>query len=589
MYSIEEVAKMLDCKPELIKSKWNINALKKLGSEYIIEEIPEQYTITEKGYQYLNDEVIKFKRYDSNLIEMCRINDIIDEKTDGDYMSIVGGKKDVIKGFRKTEKSIELNENGQEMVERYIGESEDIYEYPTVIDYKLLYEMLRKMYLDTDLSIKAPSGKDPYKSTPLNLGDDPVQRMKEIAGDFYTDMFTVDGEIQGFAKKTLDQALAMLRGDEGAISSIMVYEYNQEAKDKGLPDGPSNRAVDGKNAICIPLDKDNNGNYIVTLQNLYDIVHEMSHSLEHVIHNNKKNARTANMMGENESMFVESLFSNFLYKKIEQQETTGTRYIDGVKREDIMKYEHGPSRVRGSCLTSLFKLGCFFYQADLKNKGLFNPTSDIIDYEDKNVQRQVMEFIFPGRYEEMSQAEIDDELSLVQRGIEDLRDHTAHHTYTDYFSCRYYIGNIIAPYMANTYFADKEKGLKMLEAFWTTGTHPDIDKNGGMETVLKALGVVITRDENGNIIDSIDGTPDIHMLTAEYNEWITNASRQSEELFRGKTRVESSRIFDSFMENVNESIEQMSTITGINEETQHVKSKTRERSELETRITRDEE
>ena len=63
-----------------------------------------------------------------------------------------------------------------------------------------------------------------------------------------------------------------------------------------------------------------------------------------------------------------------------------------------------------------------------------------------------------------------------------------------------------------------------------------------METVLKALGVVITRDENGNIIDSTDGTPDIHMLTAEYNEWITNASRRNEELFRGKTRVEPSRI-----------------------------------------------
>ena len=99
-----------------------------------------------------------------------------------------------------------------------------------------------------------------------------------------------------------------------------------------------------------------------------------------------------------------------------------------------------------------------------------------------------------------------------------------------------YIGNIIAPYMANTYFADKEKGLKMLEAFWTTGTHHDIDKNGGMETVLKALGVVITRDENGNIIDSPDGLPDIHMLTSEYNEWISNASRQNGDMFKGKTR-----------------------------------------------------
>lgn len=541
MYSIEEVAKMLDCKPELIRRGWNIKALKKLGSEYIIEDSTGQYTITEKGYRYLNDEVIKFKRYDSNLIEMCRINDIIDEKTDGAYMSIVSGK-DVINGFRKTENSIELNENGQEMVKRYIGENEDIYEYPTAIDYKLLYEMLRKMYLDTDLSIKTPSGQDPYKSTPLNLGADPVQKLKEIAGDFYTDMFTVDGEIQGFAKKTLKQALEMLRGDEGAISNIMVYEYNQEAKEKGLPDGPSNRAVDGKNAICIPLDKDDNGNYIVTLQNLYDIVHEMSHSLEHVIHNNKKNSRTANMMGENESMFVESLFSHFLYKKIEQQEITGSRYIEGIRREDIMKYEHGPSRVRGSCLTSLFKLGCFFYQADLKSKGLFNPTSDIIDYEDKEIQRQVMEFIFPGRYEEMSQTEIDNELSMVQRGIEDLRDHKAHHTYTDYFSCRYYIGNIIAPYMANTYFADKEKGLEMLEAFWATGTHQDIDRNGGMEAVLKAIGIVITRDENGNIIDSPNGLPDIHMLTSEYNEWISNASRQNGDMFNGKTRVVPSRI-----------------------------------------------
>lgn len=523
--------------------------------------LDEKDQVTDDGIAYI-EKMMLFRKLDSDLVKIERIIDVLDELTEGTKTeeSVESIK---INGDTDT---IELGKKGEENYIEYIGKSEKL-EDRGIIDYRLVLGMLKQLYLSADKSVTTyenatiseeyPKGDDSYITSPLDLGENPEERMKQIASEFFEDLFTIekDGKrvpVNDYAKTLLEATKTILSGEDSKYGKLMIYSADDERAKKWPKGNGSNGEIEVEDengekrkqfSICLPIHKNQNGEKIYPLQKLYTLIHEISHSLNKslLIDNStiEKNApRTERMLGENESMIFESLFSNFLYKKIEQnpefiQLATTDDSKKFVTQDDIFKCEHGPSRVRDGLLVSLFKLGCWFYQEG---------KDEYIDYEDVNVQKDVMESIFPGRYDSMQQEQIEAELAELNVEIKGLKLGSPVHAYSNYQPNRYFLGNLLAPYIVNTILADKKIGIDMLESFWATGVSPDIDKNGGIEAVLKAIGIVITRDKNGNIIDSPDGLTDIHMLTSEYNEWIANASRQNGDMFNGKTRVVPSRI-----------------------------------------------
>ena len=466
-----------------------------------------------------DNEELLFDSFDSNYIRLCRINDILD---DIPGMKAVGYGH----GLEKSERTLKIDE-----------EFLDYYRTPeknkTIVDYKIIFDIFRKLYVSRYKSMDPEKREDTsYKDTPLELeGEVPEEFLKRIANEFYTDLFSKDGIIAtDFMKENLQKVEAMINGYENSPGKLMIYNYDESHKN--LPRKPVYTSVqmNGKNenVVCVPI-KQKNGESIITLQDLYLIVHEMGHALSK--QNVERNSRTGNMMGECDSMVIEPLFSEFLLRKISKNEIS-------IHKDAIYEYEHGPSRIRDAgTLSMAYKLACYFYQRDLENKGEFNPDEEIINYEEPEIQEKIIrEWIFEGK--EISDDDMEKSKWILNMSIQGLKEFTPEHSFNNYHDPRYTIGNILSPYIVNTFIRDKDEGLQMLQSLWNSINDRDIDVDGrgrmidgrivtGIEAAFLSMGVDISNDG-------------VNKLIKGYEEWIKKAEEHNEEMFIG-TRVELER------------------------------------------------
>ena len=469
------------------------------------------------------------------------------------------GKKVQAKGVEKSESG------GWRVSKEYLK----YYESDTNIDYESVL-MMRKKIFESRKGVKtAPEDKGPVDLS--NINNNPIEALKTVALRFYSSIFPDEGpEATEFSKKILGKVKRIIYpdiyGHDAQCGELDIYTKSALDKNGNLAENGSNKAVtqsDGtqKTMVLLCLEADENGKPIPTFQKLYTLVHEISHSLG----NDKgKNTRVANLFGETESMIIESLFSKFLLDNDDIQ------IPDKEKR--VLNYEHGPSRVRTlGELLNIYKLGAQFYQRkqeEIQGKDIY------INFEDEKTMNAVFMDLF-GR--EARKDEIEEITSKLKayKDTEDFGD--PKHVLNNYFSHRYTIGNLIAPYIANTYFANPELGRQYIDNLWGTAYGRNLDgSEHTIEEVLESIG--------------IEGEKGLEQLASEYKEWVTLANNgEKDKLFEGKTREMPDRKINSVIENVEDSITQKATISGINQETQYVKSKTRERSEIETGITRDEE
>ena len=542
-----------------------------------------------------------FKTMDSEYIKMCKINDVLDELADGDeekkiHPSYYVEKKDKKTGEKKRifkpDKGIVRTEDGRWKVsDEYLK----YYKDETSIDYSAVLTLIKKVYESREDDVKtAKEDQTPIDLSGIKLNPteeyhqeeqynsengsyDPIKVLKAIAFRFYSSIFPDEGQpgATEFSKKTLSKVKKILYpetyGFDDQYGELWIYttdELIDNAKlknDNQLSDNGSNRTVefaDGtkKHMVLLCLEKTANNEPKPTFQKLYTLVHEISHSLGKEI---EINTRVGNMFGETESMIIESLFSKFLLDNDDIQ------IPDKEKR--VLSYEHGPSRVRTiGELLNIYKLGSQFYQRkqeEIQGEDVY------IDFEDKDVQEDVFKEIFGEEYYEQNK----EKLKIKDEDFEIYKGWDPKNVLNDYFSHRYTIGNLIAPYIVNTYFANPQLGRQYIDSFWSMAYEKKSD--GSERTIAEVLESI-----------GIKGDKGLERLANEYTEWVTRANNgETDKLFKGKTREVTSRKLDSFIEDLDDSISQRATISGINQETQYIKSKTRDRSNQEIEISKDEE
>ena len=475
-----------------------------------------------------------FKTMDSEYIKLCKINDVLDELADGDeeqkiHPSYYVEKKDEKTGEKKRvfkpDKGIVRTEGGGWKVsDEYLK----YYKDETSIDYSAVLTLIKKVYESREDGVKTAK----EDQTPVDLSSissDPIEAMKMVAFRFYSSIFPDEGQpgVTEFSKKTLSKVKKILYpetyGFDDQYGELWIYTTdelidNAKLKDnEQLSDNGTNKTVefaDGtkKHMVLLCLKKDANNEPMPTFQKLYTLVHEISHSLGKEI---EINTRVGNMFGETESMIIESLFSKFLL------DNNDIQIPDKEKR--VLNYEHGPSRVRTlGELLNIYKLGAQFYQRkqeEIQGEDVY------IDFEDEKTMNAVFIDLFGREASPEERKKIMDDLNGTEEN-KAYKEWDPKHVLNDYFSHRYTIGNLIAPYIVNTYLANPQLGRQYIENFFgmAYGKNPDGSEHTIAE-VLESIGIV--RDKG------------LERLANEYTEWVTRANNgEIDRLFKGKTRYQ---------------------------------------------------
>ena len=479
-----------------------------------------------------------FKTMDSEYIKLCRINDVLDELYKGKnkqqiHPAYFDEKEDEETGKKvltfEPDKGVVRTEDGKWKVsDEYLK----YYKDETSIDYSAVLMLRKKVYESREDGVEtAPEDKGHVDLSNLignTNGKTPkdvqIEALKALALRFYTSIFPDEGQpgATDFSIKTLSKVKKIIYpetyGFDDQYGELWIYTTdelidNPKVKDnKQLSKNGTNKNVefaDGteKHMVLLCLGKDDNGAYTPTFQKLYTLVHEISHSIGNEDRNG--NTRVGNLFGETESMIIESLFSKFLLDNDDIQ------IPDKEKR--VLNYEHGSSRVRTRGeLLNIYKLAAQFYQRkqeEIQGEDVY------IDFEDEKTMNAVFMDLFGRNVTPKDRKTIMDDLK-------EYKGWDPKHVCNDYFSPRYEIGNLIAPYIVNTYFANPQLGRQYIEKFFNMayGKNPD----GSEHTIADVFGSI-----------GIEGTKGIERLANEYTEWVTRASNgETDKLFRGKTRYQ---------------------------------------------------